>query len=186
MEETKGRTPASPHRLPNATDVYWADSSGYRKHHDEGGCDDRSKAAIGSIWEGALLSPGRPPVAGRDERRRFWAAIAAGMASKVAAIGAGVPQAVGTRWFRKAGGMPPAMSAPFAARSENGCFTVSLTNRNRRQIGSGKFGLRYQTNFPNSLRSLTNFSVVQPLQNPPRRRSRALATSGALCLGSVK
>ena len=56
-----------------------------------------------------LSSPGRPPVAGRDERRRFWAAIAAGKASEVAAVGAGVPPAVGTRWFRKAGGMPPAM-----------------------------------------------------------------------------
>jgi len=48
-------------------------------------------------------------VAGRDERRRFWAAIAAGKASEVAAVGAGVPPAVGTRWFRKAGGMAPAM-----------------------------------------------------------------------------
>jgi IS30 family transposase len=48
-------------------------------------------------------------VAGRDEQRRFWAAIAAGIASEDAAIGAGVPQAIGTRWFRKAGGMPPAM-----------------------------------------------------------------------------
>jgi IS30 family transposase len=56
-----------------------------------------------------LRSPGRPPVAGRDERRRFWASIAAGLSSEDAAIGAGVPQAVGTRWFRKAGGMPPAM-----------------------------------------------------------------------------
>ena len=56
-----------------------------------------------------LWSPGRPPVAGRDERRRFWAAIVAGMTSEDAAVGAGVPQAVGTRWFRKAGGMPPAM-----------------------------------------------------------------------------
>jgi IS30 family transposase len=56
-----------------------------------------------------LSSPGRPPVAGRDERQRFWAAIAAGMASEDAAVGAGVPQALGTRWFRKAGGMPPAM-----------------------------------------------------------------------------
>ena len=56
-----------------------------------------------------LPSPGRPPVAGRDERRRFWAAIAAGMASEDAAVEAGVSQAVGTRWFRKAGGMPPAM-----------------------------------------------------------------------------
>jgi IS30 family transposase len=56
-----------------------------------------------------LVSPGRPPVAGRDERRRFWAAIAAGKASEHAAVEAGVSQAVGTRWFRKAGGMPPSM-----------------------------------------------------------------------------
>ena len=56
-----------------------------------------------------LVSPGRPPVAGREEQRRFWAGIAAGLSSEDAAIGAGVPQAVGTRWFRKAGGMAPAM-----------------------------------------------------------------------------
>jgi hypothetical protein len=56
-----------------------------------------------------LSSPSRPPVAGQDERRRFWAAIAAGMASEDAAVGAGVLQAGGTRWFRKTGGMPPAM-----------------------------------------------------------------------------
>lgn len=65
-------------------------------------CSDRSGRA-------PLLSPGRPSAAGRDARRRFWAAIAAGASSEDAAIGAGVPQAVGTRWFRKAGGMPPAM-----------------------------------------------------------------------------
>lgn len=61
-----------------------------------------------------LMSPGRPPVAGRYEQQRFWAAIAAGMASEDAAIGAGVPQAIGTRWFRKAGGMPPAIFRPTA------------------------------------------------------------------------
>jgi IS30 family transposase len=59
-----------------------------------------------------LLSPGRPPVAGRDEQRLFWAAIASGMASEDAAIEVGVPQAIGTRWFRKAGGMPPAIFKP--------------------------------------------------------------------------
>jgi IS30 family transposase len=48
-------------------------------------------------------------VAGRDERRRFWLAIAAGMSSEDAALEAGVSQPVGTRWFRKAGGMPPAI-----------------------------------------------------------------------------
>ena len=61
-----------------------------------------------------LFSPGRPVVAGRDKQRWFWAAIAAGMASEDAAVGAGMSQAVGTRLFRKAGGMPPAMFRPSA------------------------------------------------------------------------
>jgi IS30 family transposase len=61
-----------------------------------------------------LLSPGRPVVAARDEQRRFWAAIAAGMATEDAALQAGMSQAVGTRLFRKAGGMPPAMFRPSA------------------------------------------------------------------------
>src|SRR4051795_6257717 len=61
-----------------------------------------------------LFSPGRPPATGRDERRRFWMAIAAGMASENAAIEAGVSPAVGIRWFRKAGGMPPSMFRPSA------------------------------------------------------------------------
>jgi IS30 family transposase len=61
-----------------------------------------------------LFSPGRPVVAGRDEQRRFWAAIAAGIASEDAAVQAGMSQAVGTRLFRKAGGMPPAMFRPSA------------------------------------------------------------------------
>ena len=61
-----------------------------------------------------LFSPGRPPATGRDENLRFWVAIAAGMASEDAAVAAGVSQAVGTRWFRKAGGMPPSMFRPSA------------------------------------------------------------------------
>ena len=56
-----------------------------------------------------LFSPGRPSVAGRDQRRRFWAAIAAGLESGDAALAAGVPPAVGARWFRTAGGISPAM-----------------------------------------------------------------------------
>ncbi len=61
-----------------------------------------------------LFSPGRPVVAARDEQRRFWAAIASGMASEDAAVRAGMSQAVGTRLFRKAGGMPPAVYRPSA------------------------------------------------------------------------
>src|SRR6476659_3338211 len=63
---------------------------------------------------GPLYSPRRPVVAGRDEQRWFWAAITAGMASEDAAVWAGMSQAVGTRLFRKAGGMPSSMFRPSA------------------------------------------------------------------------
>src|SRR3954449_1302400 len=63
---------------------------------------------------GALPSPGRPSVARREDHRQFWAAIAAGRSSEDAAVGAGVSPAVGARWFRRAGGMPPSHLAPAA------------------------------------------------------------------------
>ena len=56
---------------------------------------------------GKLRSPGRPGVARREDRRRFWAFIAAGLSSEDAAMAVGVSQPVGFRWFREAGGMPP-------------------------------------------------------------------------------
>src|SRR4051812_27566527 len=62
----------------------------------------------------ALPSPGRPSVARREDHRQFWAAIAAGRSSEDAAVGAGVSPAVGARWFRRAGGMPPSHLAPAA------------------------------------------------------------------------
>src|SRR5690349_20771658 len=54
-----------------------------------------------------LRSPGRPPVARQEHRRRFWAFIAAGLSSEDAAMEVGVSQPVGCRWFRQAGGMAP-------------------------------------------------------------------------------
>lgn len=72
------------------------------------------KRRLNEFGRAPLRSPGRPPVAGRDERRRFWASIAAGLSSEDAAKGTGVPQAIGTKWFRKAGGMPPAMFGQWA------------------------------------------------------------------------
>ena len=54
-----------------------------------------------------LWSPGRPGAGLREERQRFWTAIAAGRSSEVAAAKVGVSPSVGARWFQKAGGMPP-------------------------------------------------------------------------------
>jgi IS30 family transposase len=56
---------------------------------------------------GKLRSPGRPPVARQEHRRRFWAFIAEGLSSEDAAMEVGVSQPLGTRWFREAGGMAP-------------------------------------------------------------------------------
>ena len=52
-----------------------------------------------------LHSPGRPDSARREELVRFWAAIATGRSSEDAARDAGVSPPVGSRWFRRSGGM---------------------------------------------------------------------------------
>ena len=69
------------------------------------------RAMRGQMW-----SPGRPSVARREDRVRFWEAIALGASSEVAASAARVSQAVGSRWFRQAGGMPPISLAPVSER----------------------------------------------------------------------
>jgi len=63
-----------------------------------------------------MRSPGRPPVARREHRQRFWEAIAWGATSEDAGVEAGVSSAVGTRWFREAGGMPPSDFRPDTGR----------------------------------------------------------------------
>jgi IS30 family transposase len=69
------------------------------------------RAMRGQIW-----SPGRPSVARREDRVRFWRSIASGASSEDAAVVAGVSQAVGSRWFRQAGGMPPIALVPVSER----------------------------------------------------------------------
>src|SRR5215216_2265830 len=63
-----------------------------------------------------MRSPGRPPVARREDRQRFWAAIADGFSSEQAGVAAGVSPAVGVRWFRDGGGMPSVSRAPLSGR----------------------------------------------------------------------
>jgi IS30 family transposase len=69
------------------------------------------RAMRGKIW-----SPGRPSTARREDRVRFWGAIARGLSSEDAAAEARVSSAVGTRWFREAGGMPSLALAPVSGR----------------------------------------------------------------------
>jgi len=69
------------------------------------------RAMRGQMW-----SPGRPSSAQREDRIRFWEAVARGASSEAAAIEAGVSPPFGSRWFRQAGGMSPISLAPLSGR----------------------------------------------------------------------
>ncbi len=69
------------------------------------------RAMRGQMW-----SPGRPSVARREDRQRFWREIAAGRSTEDAAGAAGVSVPVGIRWFRDGGGMSPISLAPASKR----------------------------------------------------------------------
>ena len=67
-------------------------------------------------YRGQIPSPGRPTVAWRQDRVRFWAAIAAGAMTEDAAVEAGVSSPVGFRWFRHAGGVNPRLPETISGR----------------------------------------------------------------------
>ena len=73
-------------------------------------------------YRGQIPSPGRPTVAWRQDRVRFWAAIGRGESTDAAAAAAGVSSPVGYRWFRHAGGvkptLPPAVSGRYLSFPE--------------------------------------------------------------------
>ncbi len=68
------------------------------------------------LYRGQIRSPGRPTVAWRQDRVRFWAAIAGGDKTGDAAAQAGVSSPVGFRWFRHAGGVNPCLYPTVSGR----------------------------------------------------------------------
>jgi len=67
-------------------------------------------------YRGQLPSPGRPTVAWREDRVRFWAAIAVGAKTEDACVEAGVSGPVGFRWFRHSGGVNPCLASNVSGR----------------------------------------------------------------------
>ena len=98
-------------------------------------------------------SPGRPPLGRREHRQRFWEEVARGLSSEESAVAAGVSPAVGARWFRQCGGMPPFSLRPLSGRylsfvereeiavlQARGCGVREIARQLRRSsstIGSG-------------------------------------------------
>jgi IS30 family transposase len=76
----------------------------------------RERQRAVQFYRGQIPSPGRPTVAWRQDRVRFWAAIARGVSSEDAALEIGVSSAVGARWFRHAGGVNPNLAPSVSGR----------------------------------------------------------------------
>jgi IS30 family transposase len=76
----------------------------------------RERQRAVQLYRGQIPSPGRPTVAWRRDRVRFWVAIARGARSEDAAAEIGVSSAVGTRWFRHAGGVNPCLPPTVSGR----------------------------------------------------------------------
>ena len=68
------------------------------------------------LYRGQIPSPGRPTVAWREDRVRFWAAIARGVKTEDACAEARVSGPVGFRWFRHAGGVNPCLPLVVSGR----------------------------------------------------------------------
>lgn len=83
----------------------------------------RRKRELERLERSGLRSPGRPGVARREDRRRFWALIALGRSSESAAVEVGASQPVGPRWFREAGGMPPTHLSPAIKPPSGRCLS---------------------------------------------------------------
>ena len=67
-------------------------------------------------YRGQVPSPGRPTVAWREDRVKFWTAIGSGVKTEDAAAEAGVSSPVAFRWFRHAGGVNPGLPATISGR----------------------------------------------------------------------
>ncbi len=126
---------------------FWVDSTGRRSASDMEVSGDESQSAA----EEDAADAGQDAVAGEaaglvaSQRQRFWIEISKGTSSEEAAVAVGVASAVGCRWFREAGGMPPLSLAPLSCRylslaereeiailKENGCGVREIARQLRR------------------------------------------------------
>lgn len=87
--------------------TYWVDSTGRRNTLMVEVLMGRPAGWMtGLTGRSPMKSPGAPRHR-REIEREFWKQIATGITSDAAAEAVGVSSAVGGRWFRHGGGMPP-------------------------------------------------------------------------------
>jgi transposase len=119
-----------------------------------------------------MRSPGRPPVARREHRQRFWAAIRRGLSSEDAAVAAGVSQPVGTRWFREAGGMAPITQAPLSGRFLSFTEREEIAILHARGCGVCEIARRTTRSASTISRELRRNAATRPLGSNAAQRLR--------------
>jgi Helix-turn-helix domain len=116
VRPTDRRIPNSSAAVANASDVYWADSTGRRNTSILEVLMGRPAGWMKELTGRApMKSPGKPSLR-REVERLFWREIVKGLTSEDAAIAVGASQAAGSRWFRERGGMPTFLLAPVTGR----------------------------------------------------------------------
>ena len=105
---------------------------------------------------GQLWSLGRPSKARREDRVRFWEAIARGLSSEDAAGVAGVSSAVGSRWFRQAAGWVDRRRRFIGSCGGTRRLVVGMCFIGQRRRSGTPSGVRAARRFPSWLR-MTSF-----------------------------
>jgi hypothetical protein len=127
-----------------------------------------------------LRSPCRPSVARREERQRFWRAIARGVSSEEAAAAAGVSATVGVRWFRERGGMPSVTLLP----TSGPLLVVQRAGRDRAPSGARDAGARGRA--AASAFAVDDLARAAAERSDPRRPARVPRHDGAVARGSAR
>src|SRR5436190_6494876 len=112
----EGTSPESFARWVKAQEPNWADSTGRRNTSSVEVLMGRPAGWMRELTgRSPMKSPGAPSHR-REVEREFWAEIAKGLLPEEAAGVVGASQAVGARWFRHGGGMPPFDLKPLSGR----------------------------------------------------------------------
>jgi hypothetical protein len=160
-----------------ATEVNWVDSTVHRNTKQEGGVMAGRRRSDRALRD-KLGSPGRPPVARQEHRRRFWALIAKGLSSEDAAMEVGVSPPVGFRWFRAAGGVAPSHLSPLLKPSSVG--HLSFAEREEIALGRAEgLGVREVAR-----RLGRAASTVAPERGDAERRAGLSGDDGAVACGA--
>lgn len=129
-------------------------------------------------YRGQIPSPGRPTVAWRQDRVRFWVAIAAGAMTEDAAAEAGVSSPVGFRWFRHGGGVNPQLPESVSGRYLSSDERENIALWRAQGAGVREIARRLKRAPSTISRELRRNARPEPTESNTRRRPPSGTPSG--------